>query len=432
MNPVELLTQLIRYNTVNPPGNETACVAFLAGLLQEAGLEVRMMGRSPNRQNLLACLEGSGDAPPLLMYGHADVVAASRRDWKHDPFEGIVADGCVWGRGTLDMKGGLAMMTAALLQARASGIKPRGDILFSALCDEEVEGEYGAVYLTREWSHLFTGVRYAIGEIGGFTLHLGERRFYPIMVSEKQTCVVRATIRGVSGHGSVPVKKGAMASLGRLLTHLNAHPLPVHITAPAAQMIDALSGHMTAPEGFLLKLLKHPVLAGGILSLLGERGSFFEAILRNTANPTLVRGGEKINVIPDEIILEMDGRLLPGFKPEDLLTELKAVAGEEVEWAASSYVPGPEKVDMGLFETLGSILREGDPKALPMPFMAAGVTDARYFCRLGIQTYGFTPMLLPKGMDFMKLLHAADERIPTEALIFGSHAILELIKRYRG
>jgi acetylornithine deacetylase/succinyl-diaminopimelate desuccinylase-like protein len=427
--PAELLRRLIRFQTVNPPGNETECIGYIAELLRDAGLSPLMVGKTPERQNLVVRLPGKGQAPPFLMYGHADVVTVENQKWTHPPFAGVQADGFIWGRGALDMKSGLAMMTAALLRLKREGFIPEGDIIFAVVCDEENGGTFGAEYLTTEHGELFRGVRYAISELGGFSMSLVGKRFYPIMVSERQRCSLRVRIAGPGGHGSLARRGGAMATLSRILHRLDSKRLPVHMTPPVKMMLEALSSNMPFPAKLVPRLLSRPAWANWMLRMLGEKQAFFETLFRNTVSPTIVRGGEMINVVPSEIRLELDGRLLPGLGPEILVREVRKLVNGEADIEISHYSPGPKEIDMGLFETLSSVLREQDPEGLPVPFVGSGVSDARFFCRLGIQTYGFTPMTLPKDVDFSVLIHGADERIPVEALEFGTESIHRLLKR---
>jgi acetylornithine deacetylase/succinyl-diaminopimelate desuccinylase-like protein len=427
--PTELLRRLIRYETVNPPGNETECIIYIAGLLREAGLSPMMLGRTPERQNLVVKLPGRGLAPPFLMFGHADVVTVENQKWTHPPFAGVEADGFLWGRGALDMKGGLAMMITALLRLKQEGFAPEGDIILAVVCDEENGGAFGAEYLTSEHKDLFRGVRYAISELGGFSMYLVGKRFYPIMVSEKQRCSLRVKIAGPGGHGSLARRGGAMATLSRILHRLDSRRLPVHVTPPVKMMVDALAANMPFPAKLVPRFLSNPTFADWVLRLLGQKQAFFETLFRNTVSPTIVRGGEMINVVPSEIRLELDGRLLPGIEPEVLMREVKALVDGEADIEVSYFSPGPKEIDMGMFDTLSAVLREQDPEGLPVPFVGSGVSDARFFCKLGIQTYGFTPMILPKQIDFSELIHGADERIPVEALEFGVESICRLLKR---
>ncbi len=427
--PAELLQRLIRFDTSNPPGNEGECIEWIRGLLEDLGCEVRILSRDGARPNLVARLAGRGESAPLLLQGHVDVVAA-RGKWRHEPFAGDLAEGYVWGRGALDMKGGVAMMLAAFMRVKASGKPPPGDVIICILSDEEAGSDLGANFVVSEHPELFEGVRYSIGEFGGFTMQMAGRRFYPIMVAEKQICWTRATLRGRAGHGSMPVRGGAMGRLGRLLEKLDRRRLPVHVTPVARSMIEAIAGELPAPIAVPLRGLLVPRLTDRVLDAVGERVRTFDALLHNTVSATIVNGGEKINVIPDEISLELDCRLLPGFGPEDIFREMRALTGVEMELEVVRHDPVSGAPDMSLFETLADTLRELDPTAKPVPLLLPGVTDGRFFSRLGIQTYGFLPMQLPEEMRFMELIHAEDERLPVESLEFGTQAITRVLERF--
>jgi acetylornithine deacetylase/succinyl-diaminopimelate desuccinylase-like protein len=428
--PLELLQQLLRFDTSNPPGNERECIGWIAGLLEQLGCEVRIVAERPERPNLIARLPGRGESPPLLLQGHVDVVAA-RGDWLHAPFAGELAEGYVWGRGALDMKGGVAMMLAAFMRVKARDLRPAGDVILCLMSDEEAGSDLGAEFLVREHADLFDGVRYSIGEFGGFTMDVAGRRFYPIMVAEKQVCWTRATLRGPAGHGSMPVRGGAMGKLGRLLQRLDRRRLPVHVTPVVRSTIEAIAAELPTPLALPLRGLLVPALTDRLLEALGERGRVFDPLLHNTASVTIVGGGEKINVIPDVVSLELDCRLLPGFSPAQMFAELRALTDVEIDFEVIRHDPVAAEPDLALFETLAGTLRELDPAAKPIPLLLPGVTDGRFFSRLGIQTYGFLPMQLPPELPFMQLIHAENERLPADAVEFGTSAIERVLERFK-
>ncbi len=339
-------------------------------------------------------------------------------------------DGYVWGRGALDMKGGVAMLLAAFLRARSQGLTPAGDVVLAILSDEEALGGFGARYLVENHPEQFEGIRYALGEFGGFTLHIGGRRFYPIQVAEKQVCWMKATVRGPGGHGSLPMRGGAMARLACVLRALDRGRLPAHVTPTTRQMIEGMASALHLPTGLLLRLLLRPMLTAPVLRMLGSRVQGFEPVLHNTVNATMVEGGVQVNVIPSEIVLQLDCRLLPGYGPEEFTAELRRLIGDDVELEVIQYDPGFAEPDVGLFDTLAGVLREADPDGVPLPLLLAAVTDGRFFSRLGIQTYGFTPMKLPEGFNFQQFIHAGDERIPAEAVSFGADAVYTVLLRF--
>jgi len=425
-----VLQQLLRFDTTNPPGNEAACIGFLREQLEGAGVETQTYARDPSRPNLIARLEGEGRAAPLLLQGHVDVVTTAGQEWTQPPFEGRLVEGEIWGRGALDMKAGVAMLVTAFLRAREESVRPPGDLVLCILSDEENGGDFGARFLVEEHPELFDGIRFALGEFGGFTLTAGGRRFYPIQVAEKQICWLGATVRGAGGHGALINRGGATARLAKLLRDLDRGRLSVHVTPVVRQMFGTMAHALPRPQAAVIRSLLKPRLTDGALRLLGQQARLYEPMLRNTVNATIVRGGEKINVIPSEIHVELDGRSLPGHGPEALMRELQHLIGRDVELALMRHDPGPAEADLGLFDTLAGVIRELDPEGIPLPLLQVGVTDGRFFSRLGIQTYGFLPMRLPPDFAFTKLIHAADERIPVEALDFGAEAVWRAVQRF--
>jgi acetylornithine deacetylase/succinyl-diaminopimelate desuccinylase-like protein len=397
-------------------------------LLTGAGFETTLLASTPERPNLITRLAGQGNVPPLLLHGHVDVVTTENQMWQHPPFEGKVVDGYVWGRGTLDMKGGVAMMLAALLRAKAESLTLPGDVVLAIVSDEEAGSDYGAKYLVERHAAQFEGIRYAIGEFGGFRLQIGKRRFYPIMVAEKQICWMKATVRGPGGHGASTMRGGAMAKLAQFLQQLDRRRLPVHITPVTHHMFETISSAFDFPAKLAIRQLLNPALTDRLLKLLGRRAQMLEPLFHNTVNATTVRGGDKINVLPTQINLELDGRLLPGYSPTDMISELCKIVGDEVELELIRHDSGPAEPDMGLFDTLAGILRETDADGIAVPALISGVTDARFFSQLGIQTYGFLPMNLPAGFSLLETVHAADERIPVEAVAFGTDAIYKALQ----
>ena len=429
MTPVELLRQLIRFDTTNPPGNEAECIAYLRRLLEDAGCEVELYAKDPARPNLVSRLKGSGDRAPLLLQGHVDVVTTAAQDWMRPPFGGELVDGWVWGRGALDMKGGVAMMVSAFLRAAGDGAKLTGDVVLAVLADEEAGGDFGAKFLVEEHAHLFDGVRYSLGEFGGFTLEIAGRSIYPIQVAEKQICWLKATIPGRGGHGAVPQRGGTMARLGKFLSDLDRKRTPIHVTPVARAMIEGMAAAVSRPNRDVLRALLRPRLTDRVLPLLGDRARPMEGLLRNTVNATIIRASEKVNVVPSTVEVELDVRALPGFGPDDVLAEVRDLVGDDIELELVRYDPGPPAPRLDQFDILAAILRELEPAAVPVPMLQAGVTDARFFAQLGIQNYGFLPLRLPGDFRFTNLIHAADERVPADAIEFGAEAVYRALQR---
>jgi len=429
--PVKLLQNLIRFNTTNPPGNEKDCIEYINKILIDAGFKTQILAKDPNRPNLITQLTGQERTSPLLLYGHVDVVTTENQEWKYPPFEAKIAEGYLWGRGALDMKGEVAMMISALLRAKAENMTPPGDIVMAIVSDEEQGGQYGTKYLVENHPDLFKGIKYAIGEFGGFTFYVGKKKFYPVMVSEKTPCYIKVTAGGTSGHGSLPIHGGAAAKTGDILNKLDKYIMPVHITESVKLQLNTLTSNLSFPSNLFMKLLKIPVFTNKILKLLGSNGNVFDPLLHNTVNVVSVHGGEQIYGIPSKIEILLATTLLPGYNAENIIAELKKILGDEFEYETVYFEPVPYKLDMGLFETLKDILRKTDPEGIILPTLMPGPTDGRFLSKLGIQTYGFTPMKLSEEMNFSQLLHNADERIPVEAIEFGANNIYKLLQCFK-
>jgi acetylornithine deacetylase/succinyl-diaminopimelate desuccinylase-like protein len=433
--PIDILRTLIRFDTTNPPGNEEACIGYVRELLEAAGLATTLLAKTPSRPNLIARLPGRGDAPPFVWQGHVDVVTTVNQKWSRDPFGAELIDGEVWGRGALDMKGGVAMMLAAVLRAKAAGLQPAGDIILTIMADEEAASDYGARFLVEEHAEHFAGARYAIGEGGGSAQNIFDHRFYPIMVAEKQVCWMQATLRGNGGHGSMPLRDGAMASLGKLLGALNAQRLPVHITPVTQQMISAIAETLPAPSDAALARLLDASQTNAALDALDAQGvraaRGLDALLHNTVNATVIRASNKTNVIPSEIEVELDGRVLPGYTAADIQAEIRAIAGDDLELKVIRHDAVDGKPDMTLYPLLADLIRQADPTGVPIPSMVGGFTDGRMFARLGIQNYGFLPQNLPADFSSAGMVHGADERVPVETIEFGTRVLYNLLERYQ-
>jgi acetylornithine deacetylase/succinyl-diaminopimelate desuccinylase-like protein len=221
-----------------------------------------------------------------------------------------------------------------------------------------------------------------------------------------------------------------MGKLGVMLQRLDSTRLPVHVLPIVKEMLQTMGKSLSFPTGSFLKMLATPTMTDRILNMLGERGAVFDPLLHNTIVPTIVHGGEKINVVPSEIVVDFDTRLLPGFGPDELIAEVRGIVRDDVELEVFDFLAGPANVDTGLFNLLSGILRESDPDAIPIPYLLAAATDARHFARLNIQTYGFLPMPLPDDLNFSRLIHAADERVPVKAIEFGAEAVGKVVQRY--
>ncbi len=430
-SPLEITRRLITMPSVNPPGEELAAQNYLRTLLEKAGLQVQLYEKIPGRPNLVTTLPGRGERPPLLFYGHTDVVGVDGQSWDVPPFTAFERDGILYGRGALDMKAGVAMLVHTLLQARANDFLPSGDIILAIVVDEETGGEAGMQYLLQEHRHLFAGVQHAIGEFGGFPLYAFDHKFYRIGVSQKQYAHIRLRFQAPGGHGSLLASGTVMAKLGEALVKLDQAKMPYFKTPLAEHIIQQMIQVLSDEAGEILSGLLDPDSFEIALEAIGHGRERFESLFRDTANPTIAFSGHKFNVIPAEALVEIDARILPGRTYENVLDELHAILGQEVTIEVIAFGPKTKPtVDYTLFDTLASIMKDLDPTGTPIPYMFNESPDGRLLEEAGMQNYGFLPMNLPPEIDLPSVIHGANERVPLEAITFGAEAIYELLRRY--
>ncbi|MER7918993.1 MULTISPECIES: M20/M25/M40 family metallo-hydrolase [unclassified Streptomyces] len=414
---VDLCRDLIRFDTSNygdhsGPGERQAA-EWVAEKLAEVGLEPKIYESHPGRASTVARIAGEDPSrPALLIHGHLDVVPANADDWTHHPFSGEIADGCVWGRGAVDMKDMDAMTLAVVRDRLRSGRRPPRDIVVAFLADEEAGGTFGARHLVDHHPELFEGVTEAISEVGGFSFTVNEqRRLYLIQTAEKGMHWMKLTVAGTAGHGSMIHRDNAITELSEAVARVGRHTFPVRVTKTTRAFLDELGdalGTELDPEDMEATIAK----LGGIAKLIG-------ATLSNTANPTQLNAGYKVNVIPGEATAHIDGRFLPGYE-EEFLGDLDRLLGPHVRREDVHADKAVEtSFDGALVEAMQSALLAEDPIAKAIPYMLSGGTDAKSFDDLGIRGFGFAPLKLPPELDFAGMFHGVDERVPVDGLQFG-------------
>lgn len=432
------LQQLLRIDTTNPPGNERAATQFLQTLLEREGIACTVREAAPGRTNLVARLDATGarDGGPLLLSSHLDVVATEAAHWTHPPFAGVIADGYLWGRGALDMKSKTIMDLMAMLLAKREGWPLRRVLLMAALADEEMGCGLGSQFLVERHPDLIRA-EYCLNELGGFTTHVGGRRFYPIQVAEKGIVWLKMTVRGTPGHGSRPHHDMALEKLGRALVQLTRRRLPLHVTPPAQAFLTAIAAALPAPQRWVLRGLVHPAWGPLLHRLLPLNGAtaYFLAITHNTACPTSVQGGTIAsgNVIPSEVACQLDGRIVPGYTADDLRRELHALLGEACTFEVVCYRAGTiHRHDTPLFAIIKDVVEVADPGARAIPMLLSGMTDAHFYHQLGTITYGFQPLRCAPDYDAATMPHAHDERIPVAGFHWGVQTYAEVVRRFCG
>lgn len=431
---LELFRALLRIDTTNPPGNERPAAELLAQGFREDGIEPVIVESAPGRASVVARLKGTGAKPPLLLSAHLDVVTADPAEWEHPPFAGEIHDGYVWGRGAVDMKHMAAMGAMVLRLLKREGVRLERDVIFAGVADEEAGSHLGAGYLVRELPELVRA-EYALGEIGGFSLRLGRVTYYPIQIAEKGTVWGRLRARGESGHGSIPRPDNAVVQLARAVSRLGSTRLPQHTSEPVRAMVEALASAQRFPLSVVLRGLLNPQLSSTLLRAFPKPSvaRAFAALLSNTASPTVLRAGTKTNVIPSEAVCEFDGRTVPGQGEEDLLRELRAVVGPEVEIEVFDTTPPvvmPQ--DTELYASLAQSVRDFDPEGVPVPYVIPGFTDARAYAALGTKYYGFAPLRFDPAHDvaFADLYHGKNERAPVDGFKWGLRLLHHAVRRF--
>ncbi len=422
---VGLCRDLIRFDTSNygdqPGPGERAAAEWVAGQLSDAGIEPTVLESEPGRTSVVARLAGSDPArDALLVHGHLDVVPADAADWQVDPFAGEVRDGMLWGRGAIDMKDMVAMtLAAARAYARTRTAPPR-DLVLAFVADEEAGGVQGAHFLVERHRELFDGCTEAVSEVGGFSVTApDDSRLYLIETAEKGIAWLKLTMRGTAGHGSMTNPDNAVTALAEAVGRLGRTRLPQRLTPT----VQAFLERMTEPFG--LTLDPDDIAAG--LGPLGPIGRIISATLRNTATPTMLAAGYKVNVIPGTATAYVDGRFLPGHEAT-FLRELDEILGPDVvREDVHRDIAVETSFDGALVDAMGDALRAEDPGAQTVPYCLSGGTDAKSFSTLGMRCFGFSPLLLPPDLDFSGLFHGVDERVPLAGLEFGARVLTRFL-----
>ena len=423
------LQALIRINTTNPPGGETAAALYVAEQLQAAGIEHEVVEPTPGRGSIVARLRGDGSARPLLLLAHLDVVPAVAEDWSHDPFGGEEVDGVIWGRGAVDIKNLVATWLTLMVKLKHDGAKLKRDIIFAATADEEAGGHYGMKWIVdNRWD--LVDCEYCLNEGGGNALVLGGKTYFTYQAGEKTSCRITLTARGTAGHASIPTPGNPLYLLAEALYGLSTAKMPCHRTVTAEAFLSTLAEGFAGVQG---AIFKWAIESGQVLRVvdLAVKSPFeragLRAMLTNTAVPTMANIGQKLNVIPSQASAELDGRILPGFTKEDLVAELKAVLPRHIEVSAEGKGVATESpISTPLASVIKDVIAVHSPGAKAIPFLSPGATDARYLRPKGVVVYGFGPML---PGEKVQLAHGVDEHITLKSLEFGFKVLEDTILR---
>jgi acetylornithine deacetylase/succinyl-diaminopimelate desuccinylase-like protein len=418
---LDICRDLIRIDTSNygdssGPGERKAA-EYVAASLAEVGIESEIFESESGRASLVARWGNQDSSKPgLLIHGHLDVVPAKEQDWKVAPFAAEVIDGYLFGRGAVDMKDFDAMLLSVVRARQRAEVIPDRPITLVFTADEEAGGVLGAHWLVEHHAELFAGCTEAIGEVGGFSTEIGGKRLYLIESGEKGIAWMRLRAQGTAGHGSMKNHDNAVTHLARALLALGEHQWP-DTPGPSMELLLAKVRELSGMEGSPEELLE---LFGPAVRMIG-------AGIRNTTNATMLEAGYKHNVIPGEAVAYVDGRYLPGHA-DTFLPTVREIVGRYV--TVEPYISDAAleyAFEGDLVDAMTVALHSQDPEAHIAPFLMSGGTDAKAWHKLGIISYGFTPLRLPADLDFTALFHGVDERVPVDALEFGSKVFDEFL-----
>ncbi|MFZ0528902.1 MAG: M20/M25/M40 family metallo-hydrolase [Propionicimonas sp.] len=422
----QLCSELIRFDTSNfgPSGakGEREAAEYIAARLDEVGIASRLLESEPRRTTVVADWSPDGcdrSLPPLMIHGHTDVVPAVASDWQVDPFAGEIVDGYVWGRGAVDMKDFDAIVLAVVRERVRTGRAPRRPIRLVFTADEEAGGPLGSGWLAANHRELIADCTEAIGEVGGFSLTVNDQRLYLIQTAEKGLAWLNLIADGTAGHGSMRNADNAITSLAEAVTRIGNHKWPARIRPAQRQFLDAVEQALGVEIGV--------DDAEQTLQRLGSIARMVGATMSNTANPTMINAGYKLNVIPGQATAGVDGRFIPGAEQEFYDT-ITALIGDKVRYEVSiADVAVETSFDGDLVAAMTASLRAEDPGALAVPFMMSAGTDAKAWSKLGMRCFGFAPLRLPPELDFVALFHGVNERVPVESLQFGCRVLDRLL-----
>jgi len=423
----QIARDLIRFDTTNygegRSNGETDAAEYLAARLENLGLKPQLFDSEPGRTSVVARVEGADRSKPaLVVHGHSDVVPAQPDNWSVDPFEGVIKDGMLWGRGAVDMKNMDAMMITALQDILGSGRQPARDLVIAFFADEEAGGVLGSHHLVDTRPELFAGATEAISEVGGYSISLNGTRAYLLQTGEKSLVWAKLIARGQAAHGSRLIHDNAVTKLAEAVAKVGRRQWPIRLTDTTTELLGEVAR--------ILGVDPQKVGPDELAIATGTAAGFIQATLRTTTNPTMLTAGYKHNVIPDTAEALIDIRTLAG-EEDAVLAELADLVGPDIEIVTMHRDIGLEtSFDGPLVDAITATLNSHDPRAPVLPYLLSGGTDNKALSKLGIKGYGFAPLKLPPELDFPAMFHGVDERVPLDALVFGRQVLTELLLNY--
>jgi len=425
-NVVKICSDLIKIDTTNYGNNESVgenlAAEYVSEFLNNLKIENKVVGPDNKRCSVLARIEGTNkDLPDLVLHGHLDVVPVEKEKWTKEAFKAVIDKDLLWGRGAVDMKNGNAMILGSIAHLIKEGWKPKRNITLAMFADEEAGGKYGSHFAVNNYGQYFENATEAVGEVGGFSHTLSNGvRLYLIETAQKGIAWMKLTAKGTAGHGSMINSDNAISKISKAINSLTNHKFPITLKDAVFQLLQETA--KATNQQF------DPKDPEKIILQLGSLAKLVSATTKNTANPTMLNAGYKVNVIPGEANVYVDGRFLPGHQ-DTFLNEIKSIVGEEIDVQAETFDVALEApFENELVNKMITALEQEDPLAKVVPYMLSGGTDAKAMSKFNIKAYGFTPLMLPNDLDFTSLFHGHDERIPIKSLKFGARTMYRFLK----
>ena len=428
LDPIELLSEFVGIDTVNPPGNESRAVDFYAKIFEREGIEYFTGESAPGRGNIWAKIEG-GDLPALILLQHTDVVPASKDYWETNPMVAEIKDGYLYGRGVIDMKGaGISHLVSFIRMHRENKTLNR-DLIFIATADEEAGGLYGAGWMIENHPEVFEGAGYLINE-GGSGLKIDTETVFSIEVTQKVQVWLRLIATDEPGHGSSPRATSSVSRIVHALNLVRENPFPARIIPAVDTYFKSLSVNMTGENAQAFVDIKTAIKRDGFLSKLQEFSPSYHALTRDTCSLTMLKGSQKINVVPPVAEAEVDCRMLPDRSADEFIQDFKNLvepAGVKVELVLA-FAPAVSSTESEFFQHIKSMTASMHPGSRVAPAVSTGFTDSHFTRKLGIDSYGFNPIIFDPN-DFSGV-HGNNERVKVSSYLQGTEDLHQIVRQF--
>jgi len=428
LNPIALLSEFVGVDTINPPGNESRAVDFYAKIFEEEGIEYFTGESAPGRGNIWARIKG-GDKPALILLQHTDVVPASKDYWETDPMIAEIKDGYLYGRGVIDMKGAGISHLISFIRLHRENKKLNRDLVFLATADEEAGGLYGAGWMIDNHPEVFEGAGYLINE-GGSGLKIGDDTVFSIEVTQKVPVWLRLIATDEPGHGSSPRATSSVSRIVHALNLIRENPFPVRIIPAVDTYFKSLSLNMNGENAEAFANIKKAIKQDGFLKKLQEFSPSYHALTRDTCSLTMLQGSQKINVVPPVAKAEVDCRMLPDRASDEFIKDFNRLiqpAGVEVELVLA-FAPAVSSTESEFFQHIKSITSSMYPGSRVAPAVSTGFTDSHFTRELGIDSYGFNPIIFNPN-DFSGV-HGNNERVSVSGYLQGTEDLHQIVSQF--